>query len=125
MATLRSFGTELSANRRPNGEYTAEARAAIVFAYLTGTSLAELVDMFKADNESTIRSIVAKATATNTTQTAPRRLGKYRTTFHAERRLVFFGRKVPRILLHRPCRRRRLRRLREDCEADSPPLRTK
>lgn len=95
MATLRSFGTELSANRRPNGEYTAEARAAIVSAYLTGTSLAELVDIFKAGNESTIRSIVAKATATNTTQTAPRRLGKYRTTFRAERRLVFLAAKYP------------------------------
>lgn len=95
MATLRQFGTVLSGNRQYNHEFTPEARAAIVAAFLAGKTVAELTNIFGASAPQTITNIIDRAQARGTTQTAPRKLGFYKTSFRDERRLFFLSAKYP------------------------------
>lgn len=95
MATFRQFGQELSANRRTNGEFTSEARAAIIAGRIAGKTIATLMSDFGAKDPSTIAKIIKRVQATHTTKTAPRKFGHYKTTFRAERRLVFLAAKYP------------------------------
>lgn len=95
MATLRQFGTVLSGNRQYNNEFTPEACAAIVAAFLAGKTVAELTNIFGASAPQTITNIIDRAQARGTTQTAPRKLGYYKTSFRDERRLFFLSAKYP------------------------------
>lgn len=94
---LRAFGTVLSANRCINGEYTPEARAAIVAATVSGVSHVDVAAAFGTKRVATISDIVNNTITTNTTKTANRRRGKYKTSPRDERQLVIQAKKHPEL----------------------------
>jgi transposase len=69
---MRSFGTEISGNRRPAQELSPEARSAILYGLEAGESPTELARKFKV-NRSTIYDTKKRFLQHNTTKSRPRK----------------------------------------------------
>jgi hypothetical protein len=95
LMNFRTFGTELSGNRGPRGEFTEKARDAMVASKVAGQSTQAIADAFGASNESVVRKIITKQRNRNTTKTGNRRRGHYKTSKWDDDKLVIEAKKNP------------------------------
>jgi transposase len=92
---LRTFGTILSGNRRPNGEFTEAARAGIVAAAICGISHTEIAEHFKTKRRQTITFIISTATKAKTTKSAYRKGAPRKLNARAKRHIIVLARRNP------------------------------
>jgi hypothetical protein len=92
---FRTFGTELSANRGPRGEFTEKARDAMVASKVAGKSTQDIADAFGALDESVVRKILKKQRDRGITKTTDRRRGHKKTSKWDEDKLVIEAKKNP------------------------------
>jgi transposase len=95
MSELRRFGTELSANRVANGEWTPEARTDMIGAADAGVSLSKIAEAVGASQRGVVSRVISRTKARGTSKTANRRRGKYKTTARDEHHLVVLARRFP------------------------------
>jgi hypothetical protein len=95
MSELRRFGTELSANRVTNGEWTPEARTYMVGAADAGVSLSKIAEAVGASQRGVVSRVISRTKPRETSKTANRRRGKYKTTARNEHHLVVLARRFP------------------------------
>ena len=113
----RSFGTEISANRRSNSELSSEVRSAIIAKRDEGASIQNLAEEFGC-HRNTISKTINRYKQHNTLRSLPRTGRPEATTVREKRVLYQIARKIPKI---------NYRNLRDDAglqHQQKPPSRT-
>ncbi|THC88386.1 hypothetical protein EYZ11_012163 [Aspergillus tanneri] len=93
---MRSFGTEISGNRRPNQELSRDARAAIVYGLSVGQSPTRLAEQFNC-TRSTIYDTKKRFLQHNTTKSRPRKGRPQKLTKSTKRYVYRLVRRRPDI----------------------------